>query len=145
VFELVDVLYQPHTEPNARAARKRKSTTSDAEKIYRKRRHVKGSSHSGDQTSAQELALAEPLKQSKKFISHSSGPSSTGGSGAAQAPARALDLSDSGSSASDGETANPTPPQKCPRKSTILKDDLKPFESPALKGTLEHFLFLRLS
>jgi hypothetical protein len=106
---------------------------------------VKGSSHSGDQTSTQELALAEPLKQSKKFISHSSGPSSIGGSGAAQAPARALDLSDSGSSASDGETANPTPPRKCPQKSTIPNDVPKPFESPTVKGTLEHFLFLRLS
>jgi hypothetical protein len=72
---------------------------------------VKGKSYSGDQTSMQELALDKPLKQSKKFISHSSGISSTSGSGVAQALTSALDLFDSSSSASDGKTANPHHPR----------------------------------
>jgi hypothetical protein len=89
--------------------------------------------------------LAKPLKQSKKFVSHSSGPSSAGGSGAAQSPSRALDLFDSGSSTSDGEPANPTPPQKHPQKSPVLKKVLKPSEALAAKGTFKRFIFLRSS
>jgi hypothetical protein len=46
-------------------------------KTIRKRKRVKGSSHSGDQTSEQEKALANPMKQKKKFRSQSSGPSIT--------------------------------------------------------------------
>jgi hypothetical protein len=48
-------------------------------KATKKKRRAKGSSRSRDWTSVQELALAKLLKQSKKFVSHSSGPSSTGG------------------------------------------------------------------
>jgi hypothetical protein len=62
----------------------------------KKRRRAKGSSRTRDQSSVQELALAKPLKKSKKLISHYSGHSTTGGSGAAQASARTLNLFDSG-------------------------------------------------
>jgi hypothetical protein len=140
-------------------------TGSDAKKGYDKRRHAQCLSHSGDQLSTQELALAKPLKQSKKFVSHSLGLSTTkktssatvkihggkmsstfaGRSGAAQALTRALDLFDSGSSASDGETVNLVPPRKHPRKSLIPKSAPKPSEAHAVKGTLEQFLALRLS
>jgi hypothetical protein len=126
---------------------------------------VKGLSHFGNQTSMQELALTKPLKESKKFISHSLGPSTVektspaiikilggrtssttaGGSGTAQAPTHALDLFDSGSSASDSKMANPAPPWKRLRKSPVPKSVLKPFEAPAMKGTLEQFLALCLS
>jgi hypothetical protein len=43
---------------------------SDAEESYRK--HLKGSSPSRGHTSAQELVLAKPVMQSKKFILQSS-------------------------------------------------------------------------
>jgi hypothetical protein len=85
------------------------------------------------------------MKQSQKFISHSSGPSSTGGSDAAQALAHALDLFNSDSSTSDGETTNPVSPWKRPRKSPVPKNVLKPSEALAAKGTLEIVPFLRLS
>jgi hypothetical protein len=109
-------------------------TGSGTEKGYKKRRHTKGSSHSRDQNCAQELTLAKPLKQSKKFISHSLGlcttektssvtikvlsgkmsSTSAGGSGAAQALIHALDFFDWSSSTSDGETTNLAPPRKHP-------------------------------
>jgi gamma-glutamyltranspeptidase len=63
----------------------------------------------------------------------------------AQAPARALDLFESGSSASDGEPANLAPPRKRPRKSPVPKIVPKPSEALATKGTLEQFFFLCLS
>jgi hypothetical protein len=89
---------------------------------------VKASSHSMDQTSVQELALAKPLKQRKKFSSQTSGLSiiektssanvkirrakmsstSAGGGGGGRAP-NTLDLYDSGSSAFDGEATAPMP------------------------------------
>jgi hypothetical protein len=51
---------------------------SGIEESYRRRRkRLKGSSRSRDQTSAQELALAKPMKQRKKIISQSSGLSAT--------------------------------------------------------------------
>jgi hypothetical protein len=84
-----------------------------------------GSSRSGTQTSTQELALAKPVKASKKFITPSSGLStaektspidarvvgkrmssiSAGGSDTALAPAHAPYLFGSGSSSSNGEAA----------------------------------------
>jgi hypothetical protein len=89
----------------------------------KKRKCVKGSSYLGDQTSAQELVRAKPLKASQKFSLRSSGLSiiektsfvnvkisrgktsstSMGGGGLDWAPAHALDLFNSGSSASDDE------------------------------------------
>jgi hypothetical protein len=77
-------------------------------------------SHSGTQTSMQELDLAKPVKTSKKFVVQSSGLSivekafpagakiagkrtsfaSAGGSDAARASAHVLDLFDLGSSSS---------------------------------------------
>jgi hypothetical protein len=141
VLELAGVLYQPHAEPNVRTARKQKSTATvpalASKKVTEKRRHMKGSSCSEDQTSMQELMLAKPLKQSKKFISHSSWPSSAGGSGRAQALDHVLDLFDSGSSTFGGETANLAPPQKHPQKSPVLKNVPMPCEALATKGTLE--------
>jgi hypothetical protein len=96
---------------------------------------VRGSSRLGDRPAAKELALAKLLKLSKKFVSHSSGPSCASGGSAAPALARALDLFDSGSFASDAEPTDPLP----------LKTISKPSEALATKGTLEQFLFLRLS
>jgi hypothetical protein len=92
-----------------------------------------------------QLALAKLLKPSKKFVLHSSGPSSAGGGGATPALARALNLFDSGSYASDAEPTNLVPPQKRPRKSPIPKTVLKPSKALTTKGTLEQFLFLHLS
>jgi hypothetical protein len=112
-----------------------------------------------------ELALAKPLKLSKKFVSQSLGLSSvektssmnvkviggktsstfTGRSGAARALTHALDLFDSGSSTSDGGATNPTPPWKHPWKSPASKSVLKPSEAPVVKGIFEQFLALHLS
>jgi hypothetical protein len=129
--------------------RKRKSTGAvpalAPKKATEKRRCVRGSSRLGDRTAAKELALAKLLKLSKKFVSHSSGPSCASGGSAAPALARALDLFDSGSFASDAEPTDPMPPRKCPWKSPVLKTISKPSEALATKGTLEQFLFLRLS
>jgi hypothetical protein len=89
-----------------------------------------GSSHCGTQTTAQELALAKPLKVSKKFGAQSLGLSiadkaspagvkignkktsstSAGRSDATLASAHALDLFDSASSASDGKATCQVPP-----------------------------------
>jgi hypothetical protein len=82
------------------------------------------------------MALAKPLKSSKKFFSHSSGPSSADGGSTAQASTHALDLFDSGSSASDGEPTNLGPPQKRPRKSLVPKTVSKAL---ATKDTLDQF------
>jgi hypothetical protein len=99
-------------------------------KASEKQRRGRGSSRSGTRTSAQEFALAKPLKPSKKFVAQSSGLSiaektsptgvkivckkvsstSTGGSDTTWASTRALDLFDSGSSASDGESTLSVPP-----------------------------------
>jgi hypothetical protein len=103
----------------------------------------------------QELALAKPLKPSKKCISQSLGLSiiektsstnvkisggktsstSVGGGGSGRASARVLDLFDSGSPTSDGEAAAPVSCRKRPRKSPPLKAVLKPSDAPAVKGT----------
>jgi hypothetical protein len=120
------------------------------------------SSHSRDQTSVQELALAKALKPSKKFSSGSSGLSpiekaaatnvkagrgkisstSTGFGGADQA-LKALDLFDSGSSASHAEAATPLPCHKHPWKSPPLKGALKTFDAPTGKGmSMLNFVFL---
>jgi hypothetical protein len=151
VFELAGVLCEPHLEPIARAPRKQKgAATVQApvpKKATEKQKHMKGLSRSGDQTSAQELVLAKPVKRSKKFSSQSSRlsiiekttssnvkismgkmtPTSVGG--------RALDLFDSGSSTSDSEAAAPIPRKKDPQKSPPLKAVIKPFDAPAAKGT----------
>jgi hypothetical protein len=100
-FELAGVLCHPHLEPIVRKrkaatsvpppqkigkkwrhaseklepiARKRKAATSvpPPQKIGKKWRHARGSSSSGDPTSAQELALAKALKLRQKFSSGSS-------------------------------------------------------------------------
>jgi hypothetical protein len=83
-----------------------------------KRKHAKGSSHSGDQTFEQEKLLTKSLKQSKNFKLQSSGLSvtekassakvmisavktssaSAGEGGAGRASPRALDLFDSSAS-----------------------------------------------
>jgi hypothetical protein len=92
------------------------------------------------QTSAQELALAKPLKHSMKFAAKSSGLSlaekavvtgveaagkkmfsiSATGSGATCAPKRALNLFDSGLSALDDGTAPLEWPQKCSQETSSL-------------------------
>jgi hypothetical protein len=102
---------------------------------------MKGSSRSGDQTSAQELVLAKALKLSQKFSSQPSGLSvmentspanvkisgdktsstSAGGGGLIRALAHALDLFDPGSSASDDEVIAPVTHRKHLQKSPPLK------------------------
>jgi hypothetical protein len=118
IFGLVGVLCQPRPEP---IVWKHKSAITGIaaapRKIASKRGRGRRSSHSGTETSAQELALAKPLKCSMKFAVKSSGlssaekasvtgvgatgkkmcPTSTGGSGATRAPKRALNQFDSGS------------------------------------------------
>jgi hypothetical protein len=113
------------------------------------------------QTSTQELTLAKPLKSSKKFVAQPSGLSiaenaspasikisrkkvsstSAGGSDAALALAHALDLNDSGSSASDGEAALLAPPRKRPKRSPAPKNAPK---SSVAKGNFKYFLSLLL-
>jgi hypothetical protein len=80
-----------------------------------------------------------------KILGGKTSSTTAGGSGAAQTPTHALDLFDSGSSASDSKMANPAPPRKRLRKSPVPKSVLKPFEAPTAKGTLEQFLALCLS
>jgi hypothetical protein len=130
-------------------------------KVSEKRKRRGGLSHVGNQTSVQELALAKPVKASKKFIAQSSGLSivektspvdakvvrkrmsstSAGGSDVASALARALDLFGSGSSSSNGEAAPQAPPKKCHRKSPVPKIILK---LSTTQGNLECFLSLFL-
>jgi hypothetical protein len=87
---------------------------------------MRGPSRSGDQTSAQEVALAKALKPRKKFRSGSSGLSLAEKASAAKVgvhkgkeslpgvsgvgmTSKALDLFGSTSSASEDETIGPTP------------------------------------
>jgi hypothetical protein len=94
------------------------------------------------QTSAQELALAKPLKRSTKFAAKSFGLSpaekasitgveatgnkmsstSTTGSDATRAPKRALNLFDSGSSVSDDGAAPLERPQKHSWETSLSED-----------------------
>jgi hypothetical protein len=133
----------------------------DAEKW----KYAKGSSCSGDQTSTQKLALAKPLKQSRKFGSLSSRLSvtektssanvkisggktsltSTGGGGAGWAPMCALDLFDSDSSTSDGKVVAHVPHRKHPRKSPLPKPIPKPSDAPVAKGTSAQSFTFHLS
>jgi hypothetical protein len=76
---------------------------------------------------------------------HSLLPSSTGGGSAALPLAHVLDLFDSNSSASDAEPTDPVPPWKRPQISPIPMTVSKHSEALAPKGTLEQFLFWRLS
>jgi hypothetical protein len=68
VFELGGVLYQPYSEPITRVSKKGQAATAAAvlapplKKAAEKWKRVKGSSHSGDQTSEQEKMLPKPLK-----------------------------------------------------------------------------------
>jgi hypothetical protein len=153
-------------EPIAHAPRKQKVVAAVQapvpNKATEKRKCMKGSSRSGHQTSAQELALAKPLKQSRKFSSQSSGLSiieklpprmlklaggktsstSAGGGGAGRDLSCALDLFDSGSSASNGEVLTPVPHRKHPQKSPPSKAILKPSNTPTAKGTsVQSFTF----
>jgi hypothetical protein len=96
-------------------------------KATAKRRRASGSSRSEDGASTK-----------------TSGPSSTGVGHAAQAPARALDLFDSGSSASDAEPTDSVPAWKHLRISSTLKTVSEPSEAFAANGMLERLLFLRL-
>jgi hypothetical protein len=112
------------------------------------------SSHSRIQTSAQELALAKPLKHITKFTAKSSGLSPTEkasiagveaagkktsstpttGSGVTHAPKRALNLFDSSSSASDDDTAPSEWPRKRSRETPLFEDVPK---SLVAKGIFE--------
>jgi hypothetical protein len=69
ILDLVGLLYQPRPKP---IVQKRKSSAKapapTPRKASKKLRREKGSSHSRTQKSAQELALARPLKTSKKFV-----------------------------------------------------------------------------
>jgi hypothetical protein len=104
IFELVGVLCQPRPEP---IMQKHKSAATgvalEPRKTFRKRGRGRRSSHSVTQTSAQELALAKPLKRSTKMTS-----TSAAGSGATCAPKCGLNLFDSSSSASEDGTAPKT-------------------------------------
>jgi hypothetical protein len=88
--------------------------------------------HFGTQTSAQELALAKPLKCSMKFAARSSELSATEKTSLARVndagkkPKHALDLFGSDSSASDGDAVPFKRPQKRPRESSISKEMPKP-------------------
>jgi hypothetical protein len=120
VFELVGVLCQPRLKPIVHKCKSAATVPALAlKKAIENRRRVRGSSRFGDRTSVKELALAKPLKLSEKFVSHSSGPSFTGGGIAALTPAHTLDLFDSSSSASDAEPTDPMSPRKRPRKHTL--------------------------
>jgi hypothetical protein len=122
---LAGVLCQPQPEP---IVQKCKPATTAPDPLLRKTLGKRGRGRkpldSGAQTFAVELTLAKPVKCSKNFVAKSSGFSiaekaivvdiridgkktystSAGGSGAARAPTRALDLFGSGSSASNDET-----------------------------------------
>jgi hypothetical protein len=151
IFELARVLCQSRPEP---IVRKRKSAATGVAPAQRKTSGKWGcgrrSSHSETQTSAQELALAKPLKHGTKFAAKSSGlspaekasitrveaaskkTSSTSAAGGSMT--RALNLFDSGSSASDDSTAPPEQPQKRSRETPLSEDVPK---SLAVKGILE--------
>jgi hypothetical protein len=68
------VICQLGLEPIAHMSKNRQAAAQvpTPKKTTEKRKRVKGPSHSGDQTSEQENALAKPLKQSKKFKLQSS-------------------------------------------------------------------------
>jgi hypothetical protein len=109
---------------------------------------------SGDKTSTLELALAKPVKHSKKFVAKSFGlgvakkataatvritskkmyTATAGGSDETRAPTRALDLFGSASSASDDETTIWEPPRKRSSKFPLSKGAPKPF---VMKGNFE--------
>jgi hypothetical protein len=111
-------------------------------KTSRKWGHGRRSSHSGTQTSAQVLALVKPLKCNTKFAANSSRLSPakkasitgveaagkktsstfTARSGVTHAPKHALNLFDSGSSASDDETAPSRRPWKRSRETPLSGD-----------------------
>jgi hypothetical protein len=161
IFELVGVLCQPRPEP---VAWKRKSaataTTLVPRKTFEKWGRGRGSNCFGAQTSAQELAFANPLKCSMKFAAKSSGLSPTEkaslagvraaskktldsvvGRGEILAPKHALKLFYSDLSASNEEAAPSEGPQKCCRASSVPKDIPKP--SP-VEGMVESDLFFFL-
>jgi hypothetical protein len=119
------------------------------QKTGQKQRRARGLSRSRDQTSAQELALAKALKQSKKPISGSSGlnpaekaSTAKGGIREGKKPLphtapKALYLFGSASSSSKDEAAapapTPTPCQKRPRRSPP-KFSQKSSNAPPVKG-----------
>jgi hypothetical protein len=131
IFELAGVLCQPRPEP---IVRKCMSATMGMTPAPRKTSGKWGrgrrSSHSGTQTSTQELAMARPLKHSIKFAAKFSRLSPTekasvagveaagkntsstfaAGSGVTCAPKCALNLIGSSSSVSNDETAPPERP-----------------------------------
>jgi hypothetical protein len=129
---------------------------------------VKGSSCSGDQTSAQELALAKALKPSKKFSSGSSGLSlaekastAKGGIhmgktslprtsvGSVGTTPKALDLFGSVSSASEDEAVAPVHvprrkrPQKSPLKTARKSSDVSPMKGSSVRGCSIHLFYVR--
>jgi hypothetical protein len=145
VFELARVLCQPRSEPIMHKWKSSATVSAPTpKKATAKRRRASGSSRTGDGASAKELSLAKQLKRSKKFASHSPGPSSAGVGHTTQAPTCALDLFDSGSSASDAKPADPVPAQKCLWRSSTPKTVSKPLEAFTANNMLEWFLFLRL-
>jgi hypothetical protein len=137
IFELVGVLCQPRPEP---ITQKHKSAATgvalEPRKTFRKRGRGRRSSHSVTQTSAQEFALAKPLKRSTKMTS-----TSAAGSGVTCAPKCGLNLFDSSSSASEDGTAPPERPQKRSWDTSHF-----PFcgciKSLVTQGIFERFLFL---
>jgi hypothetical protein len=127
-------------------------------KTFKKWGHGRRFSHSRTQTSAQELALAMPLKCSTKFATKASGLSpaekasiagveATGKktssafvarNGMTRAPKHSLNLFDSGSSVSDDETSLERP-RKCSQETPL--SGVVP-KSLVAKGIFEWFLFL---
>jgi hypothetical protein len=124
-------------------------------------KRAKGSSHSGDQTSEQEWALAKPVNQSKKFKVQSlvlsikektssakivirliagiktggrkASSTSIAGVGAGHASVRAIDLY--ASFASNEETILLEARQKHPQNSSLPKAILKPSDASPVEGT----------
>jgi hypothetical protein len=128
VFELAGVLCQPRPEPILRKRKAAGTTLAPApalalvpQKAGQKRRREKGSSRSGDQTSAQELVMAKQLSWGawdlvsqrasarKVKISGGKAPSTSAGVGCVSKAPKALDLFGSGLFASDDEATASAP------------------------------------
>jgi hypothetical protein len=152
IFELARVLCPTRLEPIMQKCKPAAAGMVLApRKSFEKHGRGRKSSCLGAQTSARELALAKPLKPSKKFAMKSSRRSptekastsgveaaskkmfstSTGRSSTTRALKHALNLVGSDSSASDGETAPLERPSKRSKETPLAMDITK---SSTLKG-----------
>jgi hypothetical protein len=152
IFMLARILCLPRPEP---VVLKRKLAAASAapapRKTYGKCGRGRKSNRSEAQTSARKLALAQPVKPSKKFVAASSGldpvvgvgalgkkmsSTSAGGSCMTHGAKRAMKLFDSESLASDAEATLMEWPWKRPSGSSVPKDAPK---SSSAKGICRHF------